>query len=120
MKIKWFGHACFLITDSKGKTVLTDPFDESVGYKVYDGAADLVTLSHHHHDHDNTADVKGDPIIIDQPGEFNELGIKFRGIPSFHDKKNGAERGKNILFVFDIDGYKVCHLGDLGHELSDN
>lgn len=120
MKIKWIGHASFLITDSFGKKIVIDPFDASVGYELYEGDADIVTLSHHHHDHDYTELIKGNPTIIDQAGSYNEQGINFVGIPSYHDKQQGAKRGKNVIFVYTIDGYKVCHLGDLGYELSDD
>lgn len=120
MKIKWLGHASFLITDSFGKKIVIDPFDASVGYELYEGDADIVTLSHHHHDHDYTELINGNPTIIDQTGSYNEQGISFVGIPSYHDKQQGAKRGKNVIFVFTIDGYKVCHLGDLGYELSDD
>lgn len=118
MEIKWLGHASFLITNLSGKKLLIDPFDESVGYDIYEGSADIVTISHHHHDHDYVEAVKSDPVIIDKIGEFTEFGISIKGIPSFHDKNKGADRGKNIIFVFNIDGYKICHLGDLGYELT--
>lgn len=118
MKIKWLGHSCFLITDSTGRKILTDPFDGSIGYKVFEGDVDLVTISHHHFDHDYTGGLKGNPQIIDKVGLFNKCDIDFEGIPSFHDKYQGAKRGENIIFVFHIDGYTICHLGDLGYELS--
>ena len=119
MEIKWIGHACFLLKDNNGTKVLLDPFDSSVGYKVYDENADIITVSHHHRDHDYTEIVKGNPIIIDREGTYNKHNINLRGIPSFHDKTKGANRGKNTIFVFDIEGYKICHLGDLGYVLSD-
>lgn len=118
MKIKWLGHSSFLITSSSGKKILTDPFDGSVGYKIYEGDADLVTISHHHFDHDYTEGFRGNPKVIDKVGVFNISDIDFEGIPSFHDKYHGAKRGENIIFIFQIDGYTICHLGDLGYELS--
>ena len=119
MEIKCIGHACFLLTDNVGTKILLDPFDPNVGYKVYDEDADIITVSHHHRDHDYTEIVKGDPYIIDKEGTYDLHNISFRGIPSFHDKDNGAKRGKNTIFIFNIDGYKICHLGDLGYVLSD-
>ncbi|WMJ79826.1 MBL fold metallo-hydrolase [Clostridium sp. MB40-C1] len=118
MKITWLGHSSFLIEDSKGRKLLTDPFDESVGYKTFDEKVDLVSISHHHFDHDYIANLKGDPKIIDKIGLFNLCDIPLKGIPSFHDDVKGAKRGENIIFVFEIDEYKICHLGDLGHDLS--
>lgn len=118
MKITWLGHSSFLIEDSKGRRLLTDPFDETVGYKIYEGEADLVTISHHHFDHDYTAKIKNRPEIIDKAGFFNACDIEITGIASYHDKVKGAKRGENVIFVFEMDGFRICHLGDLGHILS--
>jgi len=119
MKLKWFGHACFLITSSEGVRILTDPFDPSVGYKVPEVEADIVTTSHDHHDHNYLKAAKGDFVHLSSPGSFDEKGIKIKGISTYHDDENGKKRGKNVVFVFEVDGLKVCHLGDLGHILSD-
>lgn len=118
MEITWLGHSSFLIKDSKGRTVLTDPFDETVGYKVFEGEADLVTISHHHFDHDYIEKIKGNPAVVDKVGFFNVCDIDIKGIPSYHDNVQGAKRGENVIYVFKIDNYRVCHLGDLGHVLS--
>lgn len=118
MEITYLGHSSFLIKDSKGRTVLTDPFDETVGYRVFDGEADLVTISHHHFDHDNLRTIKGHPQTADKIGFFYFSDIPVKGIPSYHDKVMGEKRGANTIFTFDLDGYKLCHLGDLGHTLT--
>lgn len=117
MIIKWLGHSAFLIENSNGTKILTDPFDETVGYKCCSEKVDIVTISHHHFDHDYVDNLKYDN-VIDKTGTFNICGINIKGIPSYHDKMKGAKRGKNTIFTFDIDGYKVCHLGDLGYILS--
>ncbi|AWI07585.1 MBL fold metallo-hydrolase [Clostridium drakei] len=117
MIITWLGHSSFLIEDSHGRKVLTDPFDKSVGYKLFEGDVDLVTVSHHHFDHDYTEKINYDN-LIDKSGFFNLSDIPVTGIPSYHDKVKGAKRGENIIFILNIDGYKVCHLGDLGYILS--
>ncbi len=118
MIITWLGHSSFLIEDSKGRKILTDPFDESVGYKIFKGTVDLVTISHHHIDHDYTEKIECKN-IIDKAGFFNLCDIPITGIPSYHDKVKGAKRGENIIFTMDVDGYKICHLGDLGYVLSE-
>lgn len=118
MKITWLGHSSFLIEDSKGRKVLTDPFDESVGYDVYKGNADLVTVSHQHFDHNYTEILDKNIPVIDKVGFFNVSDIPVSGFLSYHDNMKGAKRGQNIIFVFEIDGYRLCHLGDLGHALS--
>lgn len=118
MKIQWLGHACFLLTSEDGVRVLTDPFDPKVGYPPPAVAADIVTASHQHSDHNYTQVVKGKFTYVEQPGETTLRGIAIRGIPTFHDEASGSERGQNIMFRFTIDGLSVLHCGDLGHELS--
>lgn len=118
MEITWLGHASFLIKDSKGRKLLTDPFDKSVGYQTFHEEVDLVSISHHHFDHDYIKELKGNPEIIDKAGLFYLCDIPIEGIPSYHDNSQGSKRGENIIFTFEMDGYKICHLGDLGHELS--
>lgn len=118
MKIKWLGHACFLLTSENGTRVLTDPFDDQVGYKLPEVEADIVTTSHDHYDHNAVDVVKGNFTHINKPGSFEEKGIKITGISTFHDEAQGSKRGDNIVYVFEIDGIRICHCGDLGHPLS--
>ena len=119
MKIKWLGHASFLITSDSGTRIITDPYicGSGLRYDEIKEAADVVTVSHDHFDHNNVASVRGNPQVIKKPGEAK--GIKFEGVPTYHDASGGSERGNNTIFCMDIDGVRVCHLGDLGHPLSD-
>ncbi len=119
MKIKWVGHASFLITSESGVRVITDPYSRGGGinYGQIQEAADIVTVSHQHPDHNNVGAVKGQPAVVDTPGARNVKGIDFLGVSCFHDGAGGAQRGTNIIFCFGMDGVRVCHLGDLGHEL---
>jgi len=119
MKVKWLGHASFLITDDKGTRIITDPYApaSNLHYEAISEAADIVTVSHEHGDHSNTAAVQGNPEVVRASAEIK--GIKFTGIPTFHDDAGGEKRGNNVIFCFAMDGVKVCHLGDLGHPLSD-
>lgn len=121
MTIQWYGHSCFKITtkpEGRGSgediVIFVDPFDRSVGLRPPQGRADIVTVSHDHHDHSNSGALKGDPQILDLPGEYSIKGVSITGISSFHDKKEGAERGLNTIFVFESEGIRFCHLGDLG------
>ena len=118
MRIKWFGHACFLVEAEDGTKVITDPFDESIGYQIPEDKPDVVTVSHSHFDHNAVDLLQGNPEVVKNVGEIKVKGIIFKGIKSFHDKSKGAQRGSNIIFVFAIDGMRFCHLGDLGHILS--
>lgn len=120
MEINWLGQACFRIK-GKNATVVIDPFDpEAIGLKLpKDLAADAVLQSHEHKDHSNLAAVAGDPIQVTGPGEYEVKGISIVGIPTFHDKSLGSERGMNTVYNITIDGINIVHLGDLGHTLSE-
>lgn len=114
MEIDWFGHACFRLRGREG-TVITDPYGKDIGLSFARPRGDIVTISHEHPGHSYTQGVKGDPKVIDGPGEYEIKNVFVTGVPSAHDKKGGKERGKNTIYVFDIDGLAICHLGDLGH-----
>lgn len=119
MKIKWYGHSCFLLTSESGVRVLTDPYAPSVGYGLPQMDADIVTISHGHYDHNNIKVVRGNCTSVSKPGKFSKDGIDITGIAVFHDESGGSERGGNIIFNIGIDGLNVCHCGDLGHVLTD-
>ncbi len=119
MKVKWLGHASFLITAEDGTRIITDPYtpNDKLRYGEINEAADIVTASHDHFDHGNVAAVKGSPEVVRDTAEVK--GIKFKAIPSYHDKAEGKERGANLIFCFEVDGVRICHLGDLGHPLTE-
>lgn len=122
MVITWLGQSCFKIQDKigpEGVTVVTDPFSKEIGLKVPNFEADIITVSHQHHDHNNTSALRGNPFIVDCAGEYDYKGVLIEGIDAYHDDKSGAERGNNIMYRFEIDDISVAHLGDLGHTLSD-
>jgi L-ascorbate metabolism protein UlaG (beta-lactamase superfamily) len=122
MKVRWLGHACFLLTADDGTRIITDPYTPGafgLEYKPPAETADVVTVSHEHEDHNNVAAVKGDPEVVRGPGVHKVKGIEFKGVGTSHDEASGAQRGSNIVFCFALDGVRVCHLGDLGHELPD-
>lgn len=118
MKLKWLGHSCFQITSASGTRIVTDPFDESVGYPVPDAEADIVTMSHEHHDHNNAKCVRGKFLSLTQPGTYDEKGIVITGVATAHDDTGGKQRGKNVIFNISVDGLNICHCGDLGHLLT--
>jgi len=119
MKIKWLGHASFLITSEDGLKIITDPYSVGGGinYGRIEETADIVTVSHKHGDHNNVASVKGKPEIVDTRGATKVKGIDFKGIASYHDEAAGQQRGPNTILCFTLDGMRICHLGDLGHQL---
>lgn len=119
MEISYLGHSSFKIK-GKSATVICDPFDpKKVGLKFPPNEADIVTVSHEHEDHNQAALIKGVKKAVTGPGEYEIMGISILGFPTYHDDKTGEERGKNIIFVFEVDGLRIAHLGDLGHELSE-
>jgi L-ascorbate metabolism protein UlaG (beta-lactamase superfamily) len=120
MKIKWLGHSCFLITSEKGTKLITDPYTVGVGinYAPIKESADIVIVSHDHGDHNNVSAVQGQPQIVKGSGIKNVSDIEFKGVATYHDKSQGKERGDNTIFCFTVDGIALCHLGDLGHLLS--
>ncbi|MDH5532919.1 MAG: MBL fold metallo-hydrolase [Candidatus Pacebacteria bacterium] len=122
MEITYLGHSSFKLKGSEG-TVVTDPFDGYVGFNMPSASADIVTVSHDHKDHNNTKPISGtarrkSPFIVDHPGEYEVGGISVFGVKTAHDDNGGVERGDNTVYSILIDGVKVCHLGDLGHELT--
>lgn len=115
MVITWYGHSCFKI-QSGNLTLITDPFDKQIGLNPPRGQAEIVLVSHQHYDHNNVSSISGQPFVISEPGEYEIKGIYVCGLSSFHDNKEGKERGQNIIYVAEIEEIKFCHLGDFGQE----
>lgn len=122
MEISYLGHSAFKI-QGKEISIVSDPYNLSkYGFeaKIPKVEADVVTISHDHYDHNYKEGVKGNFICLDSPGEYEIKGAEIIGIDSFHDDKNGAERGHSTIFIYRVDGINLCHLGDLGTALSDD
>ena len=119
MEITYIGHSCFKI---KGKdlSLVIDPYDAKIGYKLPKMDADVVLCSHNHFDHSNASAISGSRFLIDSLGEYEISGVFINGLATFHDNTDGSKRGKNIIYSMDIDGFNLLHLGDLGHELTDD
>lgn len=119
MKIKWFGQSAFVITADNGTKIITDPYtpSESIPYEEINESADIVTVSHAHRDHSNVAAVKGSPTVVKESKEVK--GIKFQAVQAFHDNSGGSQRGNMTIYSFEVDGIRICHVGDLGHALTD-
>lgn len=117
MDITWLGHSCFRI---KGKEVIlvTDPYSPEIGYNMVKQKADIVTISHAHPGHAYTDAIERDFKEVRNPGEYEIKGVFITGISTYHDQVQGDKLGKNTLFVIEMDGITICHMGDLGHSLS--
>lgn len=103
MDIIWHGHSCFTLK-SKDATIVTDPFD--MGAKLPKLKADIVSLS----GEAEPVEMEGNPKVLDWPGEFEACNTPIESL---------AVNGDGAVFIFMMDGVKVCHLGYLSHELSD-
>ena len=113
MNIKWYGHSCFLLTSESGVRILTDPPAPETGYIVHDVECDAVTVSHGHFDHNFIAAAKGEPLVISDLGEHEVKGVKVIGFPALHDKDGGRRRGAVVMYLFEIDGIRILHAGDI-------
>lgn len=133
MKVAWLGHHCYRLRSDSGLTIITDPYltpfftEMLMGdfrYDPLDESADIVTISHdQHRDHNNAAVIKGNPEIVRgselRDGSSKKVkGIEFRGIPGFHDTVQGEMHGESNMIYFELDGMRICHTGDLGHDLT--
>ncbi len=118
MKIIWYGQSLFeLIAKPKQNNeikIIIDPFDESLGLRVPKLEANILLVTHGHHDHSNIKAVSGDPFLIEDPGEYEVKGVHVKGIPAFHDNSLGKERGRVTVFTVETEEIKVCHLSDFG------
>ena len=114
MDITWLGHSCFRI---KGKevTVVTDPCSPDTGFSFNKIKADIITISHFHPGHSYREGIEGEFQEIKSPGEYELKGVYVTGIPSFHDENQGSEKGKNTIYLIEVEGVSFCHLGDIGH-----
>ena len=124
MKIKWYGHAAFLITSDEGTKLIIDPYEPGafggqLSYGKIEDQADIVLTSHDHADHNYTKELPGTPQVVKGSGSKKIKGISMKGISSYHDPSKGSERGSNTIFTLKMDRLTLCHLGDLGHSLSD-
>ena len=124
--LTWWGQSTFVLKTSMGLTALLDPAGPGTGYKIpTQTGIDLVTVSHEHTDHNAVNLATGSPLVlrglagndwakIDQTVK----GVRVRTVGVYHDDAQGSKRGKNTIFIFDVDGLRLAHLGDLGQPLS--
>lgn len=119
MEITYLGHSSFKIK-GKNVSIVTDPYDsDEVGLKFTKTEADIVTISHDHSDHNKSDAVTDVSRVIKGPGEYEIAGTSIIGISSFHDNESGQKRGKNTIYILEVDDIKIVHLGDLGHLLNE-
>jgi len=99
--------------------MLIDPYDPKLGLSPVRLNVQVVVLTHEDPTHFSMQGLGNDYHLVTGAGEFEIQGIALHGIQTYHDHKKGAERGKNTVYVVEIDDLRVCHLGHLGHVLDE-
>ena len=124
MKIRYLGHASFELVLSDGRRIVFDPYesgayDGALAYSPITGEFDVAVVSHDHADHRDPSVVSRSQNVVEGEGSYDFDGVKVKSISTYHDESKGAERGKNLVSLVEVDGLKVVHLGDLGHMITD-
>jgi L-ascorbate metabolism protein UlaG (beta-lactamase superfamily) len=129
-ELQWLGQSAFLITSSQGTKILIDPPNAATGYTIAPvSGVDSVLVSHEHADHNNIALATGSPLVLRglSATGWNSIDQKVKdvrvfsispSIPVYHDSQQGAQRGRNTIFILEMDGLRLAHFGDLGHVLT--
>ncbi len=118
MDIDWFGHSCFRLREG-GVTIVTDPYDKSIGYVMPRVRADIITVSHDAPGHAAATAIKSDARVLTKPGEYEVKGVFITGIQTWRAASvEGEVKEENTVFVFEFGDLTVCHLGDLARVLT--
>src|SRR4030042_461352 len=110
MQLTWKGQSCFEISSSQGKdnrvTIVIDPFDEDTGLRLPKLEADVLLITHQHHDHNNKKAVSGNPFLIDGPGEYEVKGVFIQGVQASHGAS--GEKDKKTIYTINVEDLKIC------------
>lgn len=115
MNITWYGHSCFKL-QGKDVSLITDPFGKETGLKPPATSADIVTISHESPNHNNRDAIKGEPFIIDGPGEYENKTVVVKGVDSLSSDEKGQLSSSNTIYIITFEDIRICHLGDLGEK----
>lgn len=114
MVITWYGQACFKLQSGELVGVI-DPYSRDIGLTPPRFRSDFLLITHDHMDHNNAESIPQENLItVAGPGEYDVRGVYIRGIQTYHDAKEGKERGLNTIYVIEMEGIKICHMGDFG------
>lgn len=137
VKIRWLGQSFFQIESAEGRLIAIDPHGiPAFGRPIV--PAEFVLVSHPHEDHALVEFVEAQKkdtklkeadiyrgVVETKNGKhewkvYDEKrgSIRVRNVATYHDTVNGMQRGKNSIWLIEMNGLVLCHLGDLGHELS--
>ncbi len=117
MEITWYGRACFRLK-GKDATVITDPCPPSTGFVAGKHDVELLTISHDHPDHTYTRSITAG-LTLTRPGEYEFSDLLVTGDPDLSRRRGRRVAGREHGLRVEIDGVHICHLGDLGHLLTD-
>ncbi len=118
MDISWLGHACIRVRTQQ-TTVIMDPVDRTAGFDMGRPAAEVITVSNPHPYHSNVRGVRGDPLTIEGPGEYESRGVQITGIATYLTAPaEGAKAARNTAFVIESEELRLAHLGGLGAPLT--
>ena len=115
MDITWLGHSCFRLHDAD-MIVVTDPYPASIGLRVDNRPASVVTVSNPHPNHSNAESIEGAPKVFSAPGEYEFNGVTARGVMTPLAEGQLREE-RNVAFSIEIGNINICHLGDLSTPL---
>lgn len=131
LMLSWHGQSFFTLKTSSGMTIAFDPHALPEYGRLQGVKADVILVSHNHNDHTQVGVIENfreAKILTGLKGggfkaDWNQVDEKIKdvriySIPTYHDTMEGLVRGKNAIFVVEVDGWRIAHLGDLGHPLN--
>jgi L-ascorbate metabolism protein UlaG (beta-lactamase superfamily) len=130
MELTWYGRTCIRLR-GKDAIVVNDPYPSIVGPTGRGITGDVVTFSHPDdspmgkragklsRDGGTVIPTSLEPaFVLDGPGEYEVHDALVTGVRTYRDATRGAERGRQTAFMTELDGIHTIHLGDIGHELT--
>ena len=116
MDITWLGHSCFRLHDAD-MVVVTDPYPGSIGLRVDNRPASVVTVSNSHPNHSSADEIEGEPKVFHAPGEYEYNGVTVRGVMTPLSEGQPQEE-RSVAFTIEIGNINICHLGDISVPLT--
>ena len=119
MDITWLGHAAVRVR-TRTAAVVMEPAARSEGVEMGRPAAAIVTVSHDHPAHNHAAGVRGDPVVLRRPGEYEIQGVQLLGVATRLGPAPGDDAApreaevRNVVFVLEAEQLRLAHLGGMG------
>ena len=131
MELTWYGRTCIRLR-GKDAVVVNDPYPSIVGPTGRGITGDVVTYSHPDEapppkkavrlsrDGSTVIPTSLEPaFVLDGPGEYEVHDVLLTGVRTYRDDDKGSTRGRQVAFVTELDGIHTIHLGDIGHQLTE-